>query len=83
MQAAEVILSRRGRASSVPSEKAREILSNWLTRLFGCWHAEMSRPFTLDGESYRTCLDCGAHRKFDPARWEMVGAYYYRTPRLN
>ena len=41
----------------------------------------MSRPFTRDGESYRTCLDCGARRQFDSARWEMVGAYYYDTPK--
>jgi hypothetical protein len=41
----------------------------------------MSRPFTRDGESYRTCLECGARRNFDPKRWEMVGAYYYDIPK--
>ena len=41
----------------------------------------MSRPFTRDGESYRTCLECGARRNFDPQRWEMVGAYYYDLPK--
>ena len=35
--------------------------------LFGCWHLKMSRPFTRDAETYRSCLECGArglrHRK--------------------
>jgi hypothetical protein len=50
---------------------------NWLTRIFGCWHQEMSRPFTVRAESYRVCLECGAHRRFDPHAWEMTGPYYY------
>lgn len=49
----------------------------WLTRIFGCWHQEMSRPFTLRSESYRVCLECGAHRRFDSEAWEMNGPYYY------
>ena len=49
----------------------------WLTRVFGCWHKEMSRPFTLYSESYRVCLECGAHRRFNPQTWELVGPYYY------
>ncbi len=53
------------------------VLSQWLTRAFGCWHTEMSRPFTSRGETYRACLGCGARRRFDPISWEMVGHYYY------
>jgi hypothetical protein len=37
----------------------------------------MSRPFTLRAESYRVCLECGAHRRFNPQTWEMKGPYYY------
>jgi hypothetical protein len=48
-----------------------------LTRVFGCWHREMSRPFTLRARSYRVCLECGAHRRFNPRTWELVGRYYY------
>jgi hypothetical protein len=28
-------------------------------RLFGCWHRNMSRPFTISGWTYEVCLDCG------------------------
>lgn len=50
---------------------------SWLTRIFGCWHKEMSRPFTLQRESYRVCLECGAHRHFNTRTWEMTGPFYY------
>lgn len=82
MQAAQITLKQygQGRTGSAPAGLTAQ-LSNWLTRVFGCWHSEMSRPFTHDGESYRTCLECGARRNFDSSRWEMVGAYYYATPK--
>ncbi|HEX8493897.1 MAG TPA: hypothetical protein VF658_13715 [Pyrinomonadaceae bacterium] len=48
-----------------------------VTRVLGCWHQEMSRPFTLRTESYRVCLECGAHRRFNPQTWELTGPYYY------
>ena len=28
--------------------------------LFGCHHVHLSRVFTLQGESYKVCCDCGA-----------------------
>jgi len=28
--------------------------------LFGCRHAHLSRVFSLGGETYRVCCDCGA-----------------------
>ena len=28
--------------------------------LFGCHHSGLSRVFTIEGESYRVCCDCGA-----------------------
>lgn len=28
--------------------------------LFGCHHGHLSRVFTLDGQTYRVCCDCGA-----------------------
>ncbi|MEO7970180.1 MAG: hypothetical protein ABI698_02695 [bacterium] len=49
-------------------------------RVFGCWHKEMSRPFTDQGQTYRTCLDCGARRQFNLRRWEMQGKFYYGVP---
>ncbi len=28
--------------------------------LFGCHHPDLSRVFTLEGETYRVCFGCGA-----------------------
>jgi len=28
--------------------------------LFGCHHVQLSRVFTLQGESYKVCCNCGA-----------------------
>ena len=47
------------------------------TRIFGCWHRNMSRPFSRGNEIYRTCVGCGARRRFDTEQWEMVGPFYY------
>ncbi len=52
-------------------------LSDFFTRVFGCWHSHMGRPITGAGETYRTCLDCGARRLFDPESWMMHGPYYF------
>jgi hypothetical protein len=47
------------------------------TRLFGCWHNKISRPFTKNHISYRVCLDCGARRHFDAKTLTTFGAFYY------
>ena len=47
-----------------------------LKRVFGCWHREMSLPFTCGNETYRTCIKCGARRQFDLERWTTVGEFY-------
>jgi hypothetical protein len=54
-----------------------------LTRIFGCWHTEMSRPLSIQGQTYRTCLDCGAQRQFNTRNWEMQGDFYYRRATSN
>jgi hypothetical protein len=53
-------------------------------RAFGCWHLQMSLPFTRDSETYRTCVSCGARRRFDLDQWAMVGDFYHpqRQPAL-
>jgi hypothetical protein len=48
-------------------------------KLFGCWHRDLSWPFTVDGETYRVCLHCGAKRQFIAESWQTVGAYYRET----
>lgn len=44
--------------------------------LLVCWHRKLSRPFTRDGETYRVCLRCGMHRRFDLQEWQTKGDYY-------
>lgn len=51
--------------------------------LLVCWHRKMSRPFTRDGETYRVCLRCGAHRQFDLKEWKTKGDYYNPRERQN
>ena len=58
-------------------------IGNFVARVFGCWHAELSRPFSHEGRAYRSCLNCGAQRKFNLGNWEMQGSYYYNRPTTN
>jgi hypothetical protein len=62
---------RRGRALRLFRK-----LPYLFTPLLVCWHRKMSRPFTRDGETYRVCLRCGMHRKFDLQQWQTKGEYY-------
>lgn len=46
-------------------------------KLFGCWHKDLSRPFTIKNSSYRVCLDCGARKRFDAENLRTFGPFYY------
>ena len=35
--------------------------------VFGCWHGNLSRPFTLSGSTYEVCLNCGKKFMYDRA----------------
>lgn len=48
-----------------------------LAALFGCWHKEISRPFTIGKDSYRACLHCGARKHFDPQTLKTYGSFHY------
>jgi hypothetical protein len=50
--------------------------------VLGCWHFKLSRPFTLSGQTYEVCLDCGKQfayvradlgRQFWPRKLEALG----------
>src|SRR4030095_14033378 len=43
---------------NLPREPKR--VSQWLALVFGCSHRNISRPFTRQGRTYRSCVDCGA-----------------------
>jgi hypothetical protein len=55
-----------------------ERLNGWIARVFGCWHTDMSRPFSHEGQAYRVCLKCGAQRRFNLGNWKMQGEFYYQ-----
>lgn len=77
MQAVTATLRQETTRGRVEWARLMRAPLSWLARVFGCWHQEMSRPFTLRAESYRACLECGAHRRFNPQTWELTGPYYY------
>ena len=46
-------------------------------KIFGCWHKELSRPFTNRNASYRACLNCGARKRFDTQSLQTLGPFHY------
>lgn len=46
-------------------------------KLFGCWHKNLSRPFTVGNDSYRACLHCGARKHFDTQILKTFGSFHY------
>jgi hypothetical protein len=78
MQAVTAILKQEPARRRVEWSQLMTGTVAWLTRIFGCWHREISRPFTLNSESYRVCLECGAQRQFNLQTWEMTGPFYYQ-----
>jgi hypothetical protein len=46
-------------------------------KLFGCRHRNISRPFNQGATAYRSCLDCGARRQFNPVTLQTYGSYYF------
>jgi len=53
-----------------------EGLMKWLLRLFdvifGCWHRNVSRVFTIGGQTYRVCCDCGAKFSYSLATMSIM-----------
>jgi hypothetical protein len=48
-----------------------------VAKLFGCWHDNLSRPFTQNKTAYRSCLECGARKQFNPETLETHGNFYF------
>lgn len=48
-----------------------------LAKLFGCWHKDLSRPFAHGKTSYRSCLQCGARKRFNAETLETRGSFYF------
>ena len=73
----EAVVERAGADLSAVVPDLIRKMRRVTARIFGCWHLNMSRPFSRGNESYRTCVACGARRRFDLERWELVGSFYY------
>ena len=63
------------------SERLARIKTS-VQRLFGCSHVKLSLPFTRGADTYRTCVTCGARRRFDLHKWPMVGDFYYPRAKI-
>jgi hypothetical protein len=48
-----------------------------LGKVFGCWHRDLTRPFTAGNVSYRACTECGARRRFDEKSFKTYGSFYH------
>ena len=46
-------------------------------RIFWCGHSHMSRPFRVNDEPYRSCLDCGARRRLNWYAWTKLHPNYF------
>jgi hypothetical protein len=66
--------------TSVMPRNTKMTVKGWINRLVGCWHLDMSRPFSSQGQAYRVCMNCGAHRTFNLKNWETQGDFYYNKP---
>jgi hypothetical protein len=57
--------------------ESKGISRRWVALLFGCSHRHISRPFTRQGQTYCSCLECGARQRFDLRSWETKGGFHY------
>lgn len=78
MQANQLTLANPS-VGQINSSSLTARIGDLVARVFGCWHTQMSRPFSNQGHAYRVCLNCGAQRRFNLGNWEMQGEYYYRN----
>jgi len=75
----QAILEQNRIAKSI-TEQTNRVFGNKISligKLFGCWHKELTRPFTIEGDSYRACVDCGARKQFNLQTLQTVGAFHY------
>ena len=62
-----------------PSENIRS--GGWLSRVFGCWHMELSRPIPARVRHIESVLDVEHVGQFNPRTWKMLGKFYYNLPK--
>lgn len=47
-----------------------------VSRLVGCQHRRLTRPFSTGGSAYLSCLECGARKHFNPRTLETSRSFY-------
>ncbi len=55
---------------------------NFVSSVFGCGHGRMSRPFTIDRQSYLVCLDCGRKMPYSTECMRRLSTREARQARL-
>jgi hypothetical protein len=56
----------------------RAVLSFFSEILFGCSHSRVTRPFTLNDETYKVCLDCGKQIYYSAQEMRPLTAWEIR-----
>ncbi|HTW47966.1 MAG TPA: hypothetical protein VMD92_08455 [Acidobacteriaceae bacterium] len=56
----------------------RAIVSFFSEILFGCSHNRLTRPFTIDEETYMVCLDCGRQIYYSAQEMRPLSAWEVR-----
>jgi hypothetical protein len=54
------------------------VLSFFTEILFGCSHSHLTRPFTIDAETYKVCLDCGKQIYYSAREMRPLNAWEVR-----
>ena len=49
----------------------------FFSKIFGCGHQDLSRPFSRGKFGYRVCLRCGARKQFNVETLETFGSFYF------
>jgi len=52
----------------------RSIAGFFYDMLFGCRHDRQTRPFTLEEQTYKVCLECGRHIFYSAVTFEPLTA---------
>lgn len=71
------VFRKNRRAANAPDRIVFGKKVGLITKLFGCWHENISRPFVQEDTAYRCCLNCGARKHFNPETLETYGAFYF------
>lgn len=58
-----------------------DLLISVFESLFGCRHGNLSRPFTIEGKTYKVCMDCSGQVFYSPETMRPLRARELRQMR--